>query len=75
MQRFHKQQPKGKSTLTSEELYVCLSNGYKFLSSMPKQRAATEKIFVRISKDGAVGYSGFLNWVHIALAARYTKKN
>lgn len=74
LQRFHKEQPKGKSTLTEDEVYVVLSNAYKFLSSMPKQRSATGKIFARISKDGAVSYGGFLSWIHHALAAKYVKK-
>lgn len=74
LQRFHREQTKGKSTLNEEELYIVLSNAYKFLSSMPKQKTAISRIFVRISKDGSVGYAGFLNWVHQALAAKYVKK-
>jgi len=44
------------------------------LPSIPKKRPAITKIYTRIASKGAVSYSGFLNWVHNALAARYAKK-
>jgi len=74
LQRFHKEQTKGKNSLNNEELYVVLTNAYKFLASIPKQRPAITKIYTRIAANGAVSYAGFLNWVHHALAARYNKK-
>jgi hypothetical protein len=74
LQRFHKEQTKGKNSLNNEELYVVLSNAYKFLSSMPKQRTAISKIFTRISTNGSLTYAGFLTWIHHALAAKYNKK-
>ena len=74
LQRFHKEQTKGKNSLSDEELYVVLTNAYRFLSSIHKQRPAISKIYARIASKGTVSYSGFLNWVHHALAAKYNKK-
>lgn len=74
LQKFHREQIKGKNTLTDDELYVVLSNAYRFLSSMPKQRNTASIIHSRIQKDGSVSYGAYMSWVHHALAAKYVKK-
>jgi hypothetical protein len=59
--------------LTEEETFIVINNAYKFLTKIPKEKGAVKKIFARIQKDGSVNYSSFLNWIHLALAARYKK--
>lgn len=73
LQRFHRQQAKGKSGLSCEELYVVFGNAFAFLVSMPKERGAVSSIHSRLQKDGAVNYASYLNWIHTALAAKYKK--
>jgi hypothetical protein len=57
------------------EFYQVLSNAYSFLTSIPKEKNAINKIFSRIKVENgeAVNYAGFLSWIHTALAAQYKK--
>ena len=73
LQRFHREQEKGKKSLNVDELYVVLNNAYRFLVSMPKNRPAVDSIHARINTNGAVEYARYLNWIHKALAAKYKK--
>ena len=50
LQRFHKEQIKGKSTLNADEMYVVFSNAFNFLSTMPKQKGVISTIYQRIGK-------------------------
>nr|BAJ98216.1 predicted protein [Hordeum vulgare subsp. vulgare] len=75
LQRFHRQQPKGKVSLDGAEFYLCLSNAYSFLSTMPKEKDTVATIFNRVrGEQPLVSYAGFLNWIHHALAAKYKKQ-
>jgi hypothetical protein len=74
LQKFHREQPKGKSALSEPELYVVITNGFRFLASIPKEKVAINKIFESVHKNKEVPYGNYLNWVHRALADRYKKK-
>ena len=73
LQRFHREQTKGKNSLTEEELYIVLSNAFRFLASMPKKKSAVGAIFNRICKDNTVNYGEYMRWINKALAAKYKK--
>lgn len=56
-------------------MYIVLSNGFRFLSSMPKKKTAVSAIFNRVNKDNVVSYGIYMRWINDALAAKYKKKN
>lgn len=74
LQKFHRQQIKGKNSLSEDELYIVFSNAFCFLSSMPKKKDAVNMIYKRISKDNSLSYGVYMNWIHHALSNRYKKK-
>ena len=71
LQRFHKEQVKGKNSLTADEMYVVFSNAFNFLSSMPKQKGVINMIYERIGKGGNPSYGNYLGWISLALAKRF----
>lgn len=71
LQRFHREQIKGKSALTEDELFVVIGNAYKFLSTMPKQRGVITMIYKRLGDGKDVTYAGLLNWVHRSLSNKF----
>ena len=71
LQRFHKEQIKGKSSLTKDEIYIVFSNAFNFLSSMPKQKGVIEIIYERIGKGKDPSYGNYLGWISLALAKRF----
>jgi hypothetical protein len=71
LQRFHKEQLKGSSTLNEDQLYAVLNGAYSFLVSMPKNKTSCSTIFQRISENGTIAYGKFLGWVNAALAKRF----
>ena len=56
-------------------MYIVLSNGFRFLSSMPKKKTAVSAIFHRVNKDNVVSYGIYMRWINDALAAKYKQKN
>ena len=71
LQRFHKEQIKGKTSLTKDEMYIVFSNAFNFLSSMPKQKQVIGIIYDRIGKGKDPSYGNYLGWVSLALAKRF----
>ena len=71
LQRFHKEQIKGKSNLTLPELTIVLSNGYSFLSTMSKQKDAIKAIYTRAGKGSDPNYGAYLGWINRALAKKF----
>lgn len=71
LQRFHKEQIKGKSSLTQDEMYIVFSNAFNFLSSMPKQKRVIGIIYERIGKGKDPSYGNYLGWISLALAKRF----
>lgn len=71
LQRFHREQIRGKKDLTEDELYIVFSNAFSFLKSMPKSKNAVHAIFTRINKDGVVPYSNYCGWINKALANKF----
>ncbi len=71
LQRFHKEQIKGKTTLNFDQLYVVFSNAFNFLSNISKQKDVIRIIYDRIGKGKEASYGSYLGWVTLALAKRF----
>lgn len=71
LQKFHREQTTGKSTLSEEELFIVFCNAFSFLKSVPKSRGAVTHIYTRINKNGSVQYGGYFQWIDKALAKRF----
>lgn len=71
LQRFHREQTKGKNNLEQSELFIVFSNAFSFLSTMPKSQAAVKSIYTRIGKGTNPTYAIYLGWINKALANRF----
>ncbi len=71
LQRFHREQTKGKSTLNENELFIVFSNAFSFLSTMPKSRNVVNIIYKRIGNNSAPSYGAYLGWINRALASKF----
>ncbi len=73
LQKFHREQIKGKSTLTEGELFIVFSNAFSFLSTMPKSQAAVNAIYKRIGNGSDPSYAVYLGWINKALSSKFRK--
>ena len=71
LQRWHKEQVKGKNNLNIGDLSVVFGNAFGFLVSMPKNQKIIELIYQRIGSGKDLTYGSYLGWITLALAKRF----
>lgn len=73
LQRFHREQTRGKNNLNQAELTIVFSNAFSFLSSIRKQQSAISAIYKRIGNGSDPTYGAYLGWINRALANKFRK--
>jgi len=73
LQRFHREQTRGKNNLSQNELSIVFSNAFSFLSTMRKQQSAISAIYTRIGNGSDPTYGAYLGWINRALANKFRK--